>query len=91
MRLPKEKQKPETRTTVHEVDTDLLQALKSIRKELADKRGVPPFIIFSDVSLIDMCSLMPRNPEQFLAVKGVGKKKLELYGAQFLECIHEYI
>ncbi|AGN23941.1 ATP-dependent DNA helicase RecQ [Erysipelothrix rhusiopathiae SY1027] len=34
---------------------------------------------------------MPRNPEQFLAVKGVGKKKLELYGAQFLECIHEYI
>lgn len=91
IRLPKEKQKPETRTTVHEVDTDLLQALKSIRKELADKRGVPPFIIFSDVSLIDMCSLMPRNPEQFLAVKGVGKKKLELYGAQFLECIHEYI
>ncbi|WP_331836095.1 DNA helicase RecQ [Erysipelothrix piscisicarius] len=91
IRLPKDNQHIEARSTIHEVDTELLQALKSIRKKLADQRGVPPFVIFSDVSLIDMCSLMPRNPEQFLSVKGVGKKKLELYGTQFLECIHEYI
>lgn len=65
----------------------LFEELRKIRKELADQGGVPPFVIFSDKTLQDMCARRPRTAEDFLEVNGVGANKLEKYGEAFLEAI----
>jgi ATP-dependent DNA helicase RecQ len=51
---------------------------------------MPAYIIFSDASLQDMCRKMPLNPEQFLAVSGVGKVKMEKYGEVFTRQVREH-
>lgn len=67
-----------------DIDTDLLAALKTLRKELAAARKVPAYVVFSDATLIDMCRLRPETLDDMGLVKGVGPKKLEEYGAAFL-------
>lgn len=69
------------------VDVDLFERLRELRTRLARERNVPPYVIFSDVSLRDMASKKPTNPAQFLAVHGVGEKKLADLGGAFLDCI----
>ncbi|MEM1411978.1 MAG: DNA helicase RecQ [Pseudomonadota bacterium] len=64
-------------------------ALRSLRKRLAEERGVPPYVIFGDASLIDMCRLRPASPEAMLEVNGVGAVKLERFGEDFLTVIAE--
>ncbi len=71
----------------HSVNPQILSELKALRFRLAKEQEVPAFIIFSDSSLIDMCMKMPQNEKEFLEVSGVGKQKLELYGAKFLEIL----
>lgn len=66
---------------------DLFEELRELRKDLAEENNVPPYIIFADKSLHDMCQLMPRNKDEFLLVNGVGQSKLERYGKQFLKVI----
>jgi len=68
-------------------DADLFEALRALRKELADQHGVPPYVIFGDATLIQMSAEKPSNDEQLLEITGVGEKKLERYGAVFLEAI----
>ncbi|WP_203333821.1 DNA helicase RecQ [Planococcus beigongshangi] len=68
----------------------LFEELRIIRKELADVAGVPPFVIFSDKSLQDMCARRPKTPEEFLEVNGVGANKLEKYGEAFLSAIRQF-
>ncbi len=72
------------------VDNDLLKILKNLRFKIAREKKVPAFIIFSDATLLDMCSKMPVNDIEFLEVSGVGKMKLESYGEEFLEAIKSY-
>jgi len=69
------------------VNPALLTELKLLRTLLARKQAVPAYVIFSDAALIDMCARLPKTPEEFLRVSGVGNKKLEQYGAAFLEVI----
>ncbi len=69
-------------------DTTLFEKLRSKRKELADKNGVPPYIIFSDKSLIDMCHRKPKTKEEFSEVFGVGEQKLEKFSAAFIRVIN---
>jgi len=69
-------------------DTSLFERLRSKRKEIADKTGVPPYIIFSDKSLIDMCQRKPRTKAEFSEVFGVGEQKLESFSAVFLSVIN---
>ena len=69
-------------------DTDLFERLRAERKEIADRNGVPPYIIFSDKSLIDMCQRKPRTKAEFAHVFGVGEQKLERFSAAFLRVIH---
>lgn len=71
-------------------DVNLFEKLRQLRKELAQKAGVPPFVIFSDVSLIEMATHQPKDTDAFLAINGIGKKKLESYGAAFLQAITKY-
>lgn len=68
----------------------LFEELRKIRKGLADEAGVPPFVIFSDKSLQDMCARKPVTSEEFLEVNGVGANKLEKYGDAFLEAIRTF-
>ncbi|MGD6967056.1 DNA helicase RecQ [Rossellomorea vietnamensis] len=74
----------------HQEDDELFGILRAIRKELADSEGVPPFVIFSDQTLRDMCSKLPENNTAFLDVKGVGAHKSEKYGSRFLQAISQY-
>lgn len=70
-------------------DQDLFEKLRQLRRTLASEQGVAAFIIFSDVSLIEMCIHKPTIPEAFLAISGVGQKKLESYGKQFMALIKD--
>ena len=67
-----------------EPDEVMFQRLRVLRKSLADKAGVPPYVIFSDRTLRAMVRRRPKNDEELLEVPGVGKTKLERYGAEFL-------
>lgn len=66
------------------VDRDLFDNLRQLRRDKANERGVPPYIVFSDAALRDMARRKPGTLEEFREVKGVGDKKLEEYGEDFL-------
>lgn len=68
-------------------DMPLFNALRELRKTLATQQGVPPYVIFGDVSLVEMSHVRPCTSEQFLDITGVGQVKLERYGAAFMETI----
>lgn len=69
---------------------DLLDILKDLRSKIASEKNIPAYMVFSDRTLQDMCSLLPRNPSEFLLVHGVGQSKLENYGPLFLNAIKEH-
>ena len=68
----------------------LFARLRQLRKQMADREDLPPYIIFSDVSLSEMSEIMPLTAHQFLNISGVGDIKLEKYGSEFLAVINEY-
>lgn len=70
------------------VDDELFEALRALRMDLAQEAGVPPYLIFSDSTLKEMCEKMPESSIQLLQVKGIGQNKLDKYGQAFLEQIH---
>jgi ATP-dependent DNA helicase RecQ len=69
---------------------ELFDELRRVRKALADKAKVPPFTIFHDATLREMCAKLPRTEEALLGIKGVGENKVAKYGRAFLECILAY-
>ena len=71
-------------------DAALFERLRVLRKRLADEAEVPPYVVFSDAALRDMCAKLPRTPDGFLDVSGVGEKKLARYGEAFLKEISDY-
>jgi ATP-dependent DNA helicase RecQ len=86
---------PKTRTAASQAPTDmasadlsandsLFSALRALRKSIADERGIPAYLVFSDRSLQDMAARHPRTMGDLLAIHGVGQKKLEQYGNHFL-------
>ncbi len=99
MRVMKEPSKKSTgikkKTTKEIADThgrgELFEALRVTRKDLASEANVPPYLIFNDKSLHDMCQLMPRNKDEFLMVNGVGSSKCEKYADEFLTTIRSYL
>ena len=74
-----------------EYNEELFRRLRILRKKLADDAGVPPFVVFSDVSLAEMAAELPKDDETFLNIHGVGAHKLKRYGEQFLAEIREYL
>jgi len=71
-------------------DEKLFQKLRSKRKELADSSGMPPYIIFSDRTLIEMSAYFPQSAAGLRDIYGVGEEKLKKHGFAFLEVIREY-
>jgi ATP-dependent DNA helicase RecQ len=71
-------------------DGDLFQTLRSLRKQLADQHGVPPYVIFSDATLAEMAAEHPTDAEALLRINGVGERKLARYGDLFLEAIRRH-
>ena len=69
------------------LDDDLFQTLRSVRKQIADEQGVPPYVVFSDATLRELAERKPRTLNEFRKIGGVGDVKLERYGDAFLETI----
>ena len=69
---------------------ELFELLRGLRLEIAREEAVPPYIIFSDKTLIDMCVKLPEDRGTMLDVSGVGQAKYEKYGQRFLTAIREY-
>ena len=67
-----------------EYDGALFEELRALRREIADAKGVPPFVVFGDVSLRQMAALFPQSAESLSRISGVGRVKLEEYGGRFL-------
>lgn len=69
---------------------EFFERLRTLRTEIARQEGMPPYIIFSDKTLVDMCIRLPLTKEEMLAVSGVGENKFVKYGERFLEEIKQY-
>ena len=69
----------------------LFEALRLLRKKMADEMNVPGYVVFSDRTLLEMAEARPQDEIEMLAVSGVGEHKLEKYGAAFLQEIRRYL
>ncbi len=69
----------------------LFEVLRSLRKDLADKQGVPPYVVFSDASIRQMAERQPLTSAAFLDISGVGSRKLAQYGAAFTAAIRAFL
>jgi ATP-dependent DNA helicase RecQ len=72
------------------VDRELFEVLRTLRRETAEQRRVPAYVLFSDATLRDMARLRPGSPEALLAIRGVGERKVADLGPRFLETIAGY-
>ena len=70
-----------------EQDEPLFQKLRALRLEIAREEKIPPYMVFSDKTLIHMCILKPGNEEEMLNVTGVGRHKYEKYGKRFIDAV----
>lgn len=70
-----------------EVDGELFEKLRALRRELAEERGVPAYVVFSDATLAEMAALRPRSIGELSSISGVGPTKLSRYGHAFLEVL----
>ena len=85
----KAKAKPATKR--QRVRDDLFEVLRQLRKQLAQQRGVPPYIIFSDATLEEMAARRPMSDTEMQQISGVGERKLQLYGDAFMEAIRAFV
>lgn len=70
-----------------EADESLFDKLRTLRSEIAREEKVPPYIVFSDKTLVHMCVVKPRTKTEMLTVSGVGEFKFDKYGERFLACV----
>ncbi len=70
---------------------DLFEVLRQLRLSIAREEGLPPYIVFSDKTLIDMCSKVPSDKQTMLNVSGVGEAKYEKYGERFINAIKDFM
>jgi ATP-dependent DNA helicase RecQ len=97
-RVEREKSKPRNRKKSSaksgnddvNLDQDLFELLRNLRTEIAKEEKVPPYIVFSDKTLIGLCQVKPVTEDEMLLVSGVGQFKLDKYGQRFLEVMKSY-
>ncbi|QDJ13482.1 DNA helicase RecQ [Mergibacter septicus] len=71
-------------------DKDLFARLRFLRKQIADKENIPPYVIFNDATLQEMAQYHPTSNAEMLEINGVGERKLERFAPAFLQIIREY-
>ncbi|MAI64500.1 MAG: DNA helicase RecQ [Alteromonas sp.] len=91
--VPRLEFKPDKKTKQAPANYDrtLFTRLKHLRKVLAEENEVPPYVVFSDATLVDMACKLPVNRTTLLEVSGVGQTKLDRYGDAFIKLIDDYI
>jgi ATP-dependent DNA helicase RecQ len=70
-----------------EADGALFERLRAVRRALADKAGIPPYVICQDATLVEMAAVRPGTPEALLEIKGMGEKRVQKYGRLFLDVV----
>ncbi len=98
MRTTQETKSPRTRDTKDEmanlnwkgVDKGLFEQLRSLRKEISSEKGLQPYMVFGDTTLRELARHKPQTLPQFLEIWGVGQKKCDDFGQQFLDCIASF-
>ena len=88
LRLTRKKERANTGSL--EYDRGLFDLLRDVRRALAKERGVPPYVVFGDASLVQMAYFAPQSRESFARITGVGATKLVEYGETFVKHISEY-
>ena len=78
---------PKPEKEIEPAAPELFDHLRHLRKEIATREHVPPYVVFSDATLQDMCRVHPATLDEMLDVKGIGEMKLHKYGQEFLDCI----
>ena len=73
-----------------DIDVSLWEGLRDCRRELAEEQGLPPYVIFHDSTLQEMCTSLPQDLDQFSQLNGVGERKLQKYGPAFLRVLQEH-
>ena len=73
------------------LDKTLMQLLLNLRKQVAEANEVPPYAVFQENSLEEMCSKYPISPEELVTINGVGEGKAKRYGDQFINLISQYV
>lgn len=76
---------------VSALDSTLFAILKDLRKKIAKTNNLPPYVIFQDPSLEDMCTNYPITIEELANIQGVGAGKAQKYGKEFIEVIKQYV
>ncbi|AAP95432.1 ATP-dependent DNA helicase RecQ [[Haemophilus] ducreyi] len=71
-------------------DKDLFARLRFLRKQIADKENIPPYVVFNDATLQEMAEYLPLSNVEMLEINGVGERKLERFGGAFLNLIKEH-
>ena len=101
LKLPKEQEKRErtgskgkrkkagAASALREQDLKLFEELRAVRKDIAAEEKVPPYIIFSDKTLVLMCLVRPKNAADMLKISGVGEYKVQKYAEKFLTAIRQ--
>ena len=74
-----------------EEDKELFEKLRSLRTTIAQKYGLPPYVIFHDRTLHELVSYLPQSLDEMHGIHGIGEAKRENYGQQFLEVILEHV
>ncbi|MGE5404788.1 MAG: HRDC domain-containing protein [Candidatus Saccharibacteria bacterium] len=76
---------------VEDAEHPLFQVLVALRRQIASEAKLPPFVIFHDRTLREMCERLPADLEALQGIPGVGRSKLDKYGARFIEIIRRYV
>lgn len=89
---PKEKEKMFEKqiTTEEEYENELFQTLRDTRMEIADKKNVPPYVVFSDATLREMANKAPQSLDALREISGVGDNKIKNYGELFIQLIKDF-
>lgn len=80
-----------TEESLDSLNMELFTRLKAIRLEMARQQDVPPFVIFSDRTIHEICLYLPVSPEDFLHIHGIGRTKLEKYAGPFIKAVADFL
>jgi len=89
--IDEEEESAERAVQAKSYDAKLFEVLKSLRKQMARERNLPPYVIFQDPSLEEMATIYPTTKEEMASVNGVGMGKVNKFGKEFIEVIQKYV